>query len=184
MDMAALDYLRKWHCYGWAFRDILKFGNKMRVHAVGNPIQTGKQPAILYDRASGCGIVLFNRNTRDITIECWSRWSDPSQPNAKQYPGWPVKINQLENYGRKAYGYLPKIQVAGMNDPVVQVIDQENEEVIYTLRIRGTSFQPWVFKDGIYRVEVGELGTDQVKVLRDLKPRRMVDGAGVVEIKL
>jgi alkaline phosphatase D len=24
MDMAALDYLRKWYCYGWAFRDILK----------------------------------------------------------------------------------------------------------------------------------------------------------------
>jgi len=81
-----------------------------------------------------------------------------------------VKINQLDNYERKAYGYLPKIQVTGMTDPVVQVIDGENGEVLYKLRIRGTSFQPWVFKDGIYRVNVGELGTDWVKFLRDLRP--------------
>ena len=160
------------------------FGNKMTVHAVGNPTQTGKQPAILYDRASGYGIVRFNRNTRAITIECWPRWSDPSQPDAVQYPGWPVNINQLDNYGRKAYGYLPKIQVAGMTDPIVQVIDQENGDVLYTLRIRGTSFQPWVFKDGIYRVHVGELGTDKVKVLRDLRPGKMAEGGGIVEIEL
>ena len=95
-----------------------------------------------------------------------------------------MKISQLDNYGRKAYGYLPKIQVTGMTDPGVQVIDQESGEVVYTLRIRGTSFQPWVFKDGIYRVDVGELGTDRVKVLRDLRPGRMVDGAGVIEIEL
>jgi len=53
-----------------------------------------------------------------------------------------VKINQLDNYGRKAYGYLPKIRVTGMTDPVVQEIDGENGEVLYKLRIRGTSFQP------------------------------------------
>ena len=156
----------------------------MTVHAVGNPTQTGKQPAILYDRASGYGIVRFNRNTRDITIECWSRWSDPSQPDVKQYPGWPVKINQLDNYGRKAYGYLPTIQVTGLTDPVVQVIDQQNGEVLYTLRIRGMSFQPWVFEDGLYRVDVGELGTDRVKVLRDLRPGRMGDEAGIIEVEL
>ena len=69
-------------------------------------------------------------------------------------------------------------------DLVVQVIDQENDEVLYTLRIRGTSFQPWVFKDGIYRVHVGELGTERVRVLRDLRPGRMVDRAGVIEIEL
>ena len=36
---------------------------------------------------------------------------------------------QLDNYGRKAYGYLPEIQVTGMTDPVVQGIDVENGEV-------------------------------------------------------
>ena len=72
----------------------------------------------------------------------------------------------------------------GTTDPVVQVIDQEKGEVVYTLRIRGTSFQPWVFEDGIYRVDVGELGTDRAKVLRDLRSGRMGDGACVIEINL
>ena len=71
-----------------------------------------------------------------------------------------------------------------MTDPVVKVIDEENGEVLYTLRIRGTSLQPWVFKDGIYRVDIGELGTDRVKVLKDLKPGRMADGGGIVEVEL
>ena len=71
-----------------------------------------------------------------------------------------------------------------MIDPVVQVIDQQNGEVVYTLRIRGTSFQPWVFKDGIYRVHVGELGTDRVKVLRDFRPGKTADEGGVSEIEL
>ena len=95
-----------------------------------------------------------------------------------------MKINQLDNYGRKAYGYLPKIQETGMNDPVVQVMDGENGKVLYTLRIRGTSFQHRVFKDGIYRVDVGELGTDRVKLLRDLRPGRMADEAGIMKIEL
>ena len=95
-----------------------------------------------------------------------------------------MKISQLDNYGRKAYGYLPKIQVTGMTDPGVQVIDQESGEVVYTLRIRGTSFQPWVFKDGIYRVDGGELETDQVKVMWDLRLGRMADGIGIVWAEL
>ena len=95
-----------------------------------------------------------------------------------------MKINQLDNYGRKAYGYLPKIQVTGMTDPVVQVLDEENGEVLYSLRIRGTSFQPWVVKDGIYRVHFGELGTDRVMVLKHLRSGRMADGGGVIEIEL
>ena len=50
-----------------------------------------------------------------------------------------------------------------------QVINQENGEVVYTLRINGTSFQPWVFKNGIYRVDVGELGTNRVRLLEILE---------------
>jgi len=45
-----------------------------------------------------------------------------------------------------------------MTDPLVQVIDESNGEVVYTLRIRGTTFRPKVFAEGRYRVKVGEQG--------------------------
>ncbi len=144
------------------------FGNFMTVHAVSNPYFTGKKPSRLYDRATGYGIVRLNRKTRDITIECWPRWVDPAGENAEQYSGWPVKINQMDNYGRKAAAWLPTVEVTGINNPVVQVIDESKNETIYTLRINGSSFRPKVFKTGSYTINVGEKGTDNFKVFNNI----------------
>jgi len=43
-----------------------------------------------------------------------------------------------------------------MNDPVVQVINEKSKEVVYTLRINGSAWQPKVFKEGLYTIHVGE----------------------------
>ena len=52
-----------------------------------------------------------------------------------------------------------------MTDAVVQVVDESNDEIVYTLRITGRRFRPWVFKRGAYTIRVGELGTARVKTL-------------------
>jgi len=77
------------------------FGNKMTVHAVSNPFAHGIAPADINDRAPGYGIVLFDRATRRITLANWPRWVDPSKPGARPYPGWPVRIHQDDNGGRR-----------------------------------------------------------------------------------
>ena len=159
--------------YTGEFKDA--FGNFMTVHAVSNPVISGHEPAALYDRAPGYGIVRLNKATRKITIECWPRYADPSAPGAQQYPGWPITIDQLDNYGRKAAAWLPTISVQGMTDPVVQVVDADSGEVVYTLRIKGDRFQPKVFKAGKYDVHVGEPGTSRMKVLRGLEASAVND---------
>ena len=146
--------------YTGEFKD--GFGNKITVHAISNPVFTGKKPAKLYDRATGYGIVRFNRNTRDITIECWPRQANPETD--KQYDGWPVVINQSDNFLRNASLYLPEIKVKGMKDPVIQVIDKKSNEIVYTLRINGTSYIPKVSRSGDYIIVV-EPGTEKEKVL-------------------
>jgi alkaline phosphatase D len=154
--------------YTGRFRD--GWGNCMTVHAVANPVLSGHEPAALYDRAPGYGIVRFHRETRDITIECWPRWVDPARPGAAQYPGWPITVNQLDNYGREAAAHLPTIAVTNMVDPVIEVIDEgDDQETVYTIRIRGTSFRPPVFKPGLYTVKVGEPGTPRMKTLKHLE---------------
>ncbi|MDP6963536.1 MAG: alkaline phosphatase D family protein, partial [Planctomycetota bacterium] len=65
------------------------FGNPVTVVAVANPVQSGLEPAALYDRMPGYGIVRF---ADDITIECWPRWVDPSSSDAFQFEGWPVVL--------------------------------------------------------------------------------------------
>jgi alkaline phosphatase D len=146
----------------YAGRFLDGFGNRITVHAVSNPVVSGREPALLHDRAPGYGIVRFHKKSRDVQIECWPRWADPSKPDAAQYPGWPITVNQLDNYGRAAAAWLPTVKVAGMTDPVVRVIDEADGEVVYTLRIAGTSFRPKAFREGAHTIVVGEPGTDRL----------------------
>ncbi|MFC1629001.1 alkaline phosphatase D family protein [Gemmatimonadota bacterium] len=146
------------------------FGNRMTVHAVSNPFLTGIEPTNLHDRVPGYGIVHLNRTTREITIECWPRWTDPSEPEAEQYPGWPVTLHQLDNYSREPAGYLPRIVVEGIEDPVVQVIVENTGEIIYSLRISGQSFQPRVFSlEGTYTLFVGDPDLEKGERITGLK---------------
>ncbi|MCD6354987.1 MAG: alkaline phosphatase D family protein, partial [Prolixibacteraceae bacterium] len=98
------------------------FGNKMTVLAIANPIKTGKKPANLYDRSTGYGIITFDKKERTITFANWPRFANP-ESGGKPYAGWPITITQEDNYGRKAYAYLPPLKVKGITDPVVQVIN-------------------------------------------------------------
>jgi hypothetical protein len=143
-------------------------GNKVTVLAVANPGPEENHDK-LTTRAAGFGVVRFNKKTREITMECWPRNVDITDPDTKQYPGWPRAIKQQDNYGRKAVAYLPTIEVDGMTDPVVQVIDESNDEIAYTLRINGTSFRPKVFKTGKYTVKIGQQGTDKMKTFTGIQ---------------
>jgi len=142
-------------------------GNKITMLAVANPTPEENHDK-LTTRAAGFGVVKFNKKTREITIECWPRNIDVASPKAGQYPGWPRTIRQQDNYGRKPVAYLPTIQVSGMANPVVQVIDESSGEIIYTIRINATSYRPGVFKDGTYTVKVGAIGTAKTKTLTGL----------------
>ena len=48
------------------------------------------------------------------------------------------------------------LKIEGETDPVIQVVNEENNEVVYTLRIMGNTFQPKVFKPGTYTIHIGE----------------------------
>ncbi|HIQ22572.1 MAG TPA: hypothetical protein EYH34_15210, partial [Planctomycetes bacterium] len=139
-------------------------GNKITVWAAANPSPKPNDDR-LTTRAAGFGVVRFNKKNRTITMECWPRNVDISDPNAKQYPGWPKTIHQWDNYGRRAAAWLPTLRVSGMEDPVVQVIDEEKGEIVYTLRIKGRTFRPKVFHKGTYTVKVG----DQRKRMKVIK---------------
>lgn len=125
------------------------FGNKLTMAAYANPTPENYQ-------GTGFGIVRFKKSTRDIAMECWPRFVDVTKPNATQYPGWPLTVDQLDNYGREAIAWLPTLMIDGPDDPVVQIIDEDTGNVVYTLRINGRRFSPKVFREGTYTVRVGE----------------------------
>ena len=147
------------------------FANKVTVWAVANPSPEANHDK-LTTRAAGFGVVRFHKKDRTITIECWPRNVDVTDPQARQYPGWPKTIKQSDNYGRKAAAYLPTLKVRGMDDPVVQVIDEADGQIVYTLRIKGREFRPKVFHKGSYTVKVGQQGKrmKEIKGCKALAP--------------
>ena len=133
------------------------FGNKMTVYSVANPAQTNRRPGLIYDRATGYGIIRFNKKERTMTIECWPRYVNPLENPEGQYDGWPVTIQQDANYGQKAEGYLPEMVITGLDAPVVQIYNESTNSLVYAKRLNKKRFKPKVFDpDATYRIRVGE----------------------------
>ena len=151
--------------YTGLFHDGL--ANKITVWAVANPSPEENRDK-LTTRAAGFGIVRFNKPRRTITLECWPRNVDATDPKTRQYPGWPKTIRQTDNYGRRAAAYLPTLKISGVEDPVVQVIDESDGQIVYTLRIKGRVFRPKVFRKGKYTVKVGDQD-DRMKELKGIE---------------
>ena len=145
------------------------FGNKMTVYAVSNPTLTGQEPSRLHDRSPGYGIARFFRSSRKIVYENWPRWADPSSPEGKPYPGWPIEFQQEDNFGKGAHAYLPKISVGGISNPVIQIIDEKTEDIVYTLRLKTSTYRPRVFKPGLYTIKIGEPGTSKMSILNNVQ---------------
>jgi len=155
--------------YAGSFYDA--FGNRLTMHAYANPefgiknyryVVSDKNPL---RGADGFGVVRFNKKQRTITMECWPRLTDVSKPDAEQYDGWPITVTQADNYGREAVAWLPELAL-GTPNPVVTVIDQATNDVVYAIRIKGNTFQPKVFTNGTYTVMIDD---GQRRMIKDLK---------------
>ena len=145
------------------------FGNKMTVKAVANPHNMHKEPAILHNRSVGYGLVTFNKKDRTIKTDCFRRFEDPTQPNA-QFPGWPQLIKQEDNFGKKAKGYLPTIAISGLTKPVVQIINEKTNDIVYSLRLPSNTFKAKVFDTATtYTIKVGEPDSHLWQVKRNIQ---------------
>ncbi len=133
--------------------------NKVFVYALGNP-EGSRDPDRLrqaHIRASGFSIVRLDHDARTYTCESYKFSVDVTDNKADdQFSGFPYTIKQLDNYGRKPYGYLQEFTADGMADPIVKVYDEETDELLYAIRAKGKRFRPWVFGEGKYTVRIGD----------------------------
>ena len=138
------------------------FNNKVTNFGAANP---EKKPSgnVLNTRSAGFGIVRLNTKTRDITMECWPRNVDITSKDAKQYPGWPRTISQFDNYNPPSWGKLGELSF-DVENPVVQVVDADSNEILYTVRAVGKTFTPGVPKGQSFVVKAGKDAADKVVI--------------------
>jgi hypothetical protein len=157
------------------FRD--SFGHPMTVLAVADGAHQPRQPVLerLHDKVSGLGLVRFDKRNRKTTVECWPLLADVTQPGT-QFRGWPQTFDVLENDGRKPVAYLPRLEIRGSRDPLIEVIDESSGELVYCLRPGQTSWQPQTFSKGKFTVRVSEPESGKEKVLKGLEAEVKNDG--------
>ena len=150
------------------------FGNKITVKGIANPHDIDREPSMVFDKAPGYSIISFDKSTRDIDIAVWPRWAGPDQaaPDNLPYKDWPIKINQLENYGRNVAGYLSAVEVNGSE--VLQVIDEEDDEVLYVHKpVTGVFYPPVFDRSSRYTIRKSKDGklissSENLKATKDI----------------
>jgi hypothetical protein len=135
-------------------------GNLITMVAYANPADVRDER----QRGDGYGIVRFDKRSRQITFECWPRFSDARAGEAAQFAGWPITVNMRENDGREPKAWLPELQFQNADNPVVQVIEEASGEVLYTVRVPGAKFRPPVFAPGRYTIRAGRNRPDAVRL--------------------
>jgi hypothetical protein len=61
-------------------------------------------------RRDGFGFIRFNKKEKSVTFESWDRFTDVTQPDAKQMPGWPRTIKQVQKEGEPVVWKLLPIE--------------------------------------------------------------------------
>lgn len=158
------------------FKDGL--GNRISMLAYANPdnIKDERQ------RADGYGVVKFKKSTREITIECWPRFSDAKQGDRAQFPGWPITLPVSANDGRMVAGWLPEIVFPEGTRPVVQLIRDATGEVVYTYRIDSNRFQPHVYALEKHSLRAGVDKPDRM-ILSSAQPQSIQSGQPAVKVE-
>jgi hypothetical protein len=138
------------------------FGNLITMRAYANP----NPSRIDYDRwraqGAGFGVIRFDKVNRTITMECWPRGCDLTDPDCRQYPGWPVVISQMDNYGFPEGTFLPTLIIEGAENPIIQILAEPSGDILYTLRIAGNRFRPPVGHAGTYTIRILADGREAV----------------------
>lgn len=145
------------------------FGHPMTVLAVKNgpPRPSPEIIQNLIDKTSGFGMVRFDKAKRTITVECWPFGSNFGQPNAAQFDTWPIVTNQLDQYARQPNAQLPKLQISGAKNPLVEVLDAKGE-LVHAIRVKTSEWQPGVFAKGKYTVRVSDPERGKSATVKDL----------------
>ncbi|MEN9360857.1 MAG: hypothetical protein RL095_2392 [Verrucomicrobiota bacterium] len=147
-------------------------GNKIFVYAVANP--EGSSHSNRYRRAdikvSGFSIVRIDPETR--TYECASYRFLPS-PDGRPipFPGFPLLVHQRDNFPAQSTRRLPEVRYQDCPEPVLKVYSQKTGELIYALRLKTQSIQPWAYSDAAHKVVIGDPDQDDWLTFINQSPR-------------
>ncbi len=145
------------------------FGNRLTVLAYANGAVAPQGDVLerMRQKASGYGLVTFNKKERTIRFDCWPYLADPAQD--EQFPGWPITVREQDNARRKPHAFLPRLRFEELVSPVVEVIDEATGELVYALRVNTPEFDPPIYTPGTYTIRILQPESGLVREVKGIK---------------
>ena len=140
----------------WTGNYLDGLGNKITMLAYANPTNRKDEK----QRADGYGLAHFNKKTGLVTFECFKRFTDVTTDKDSQFPGWPLSFHSRDNDGRKPVGHI-SYQVE-IENPVIQVINENSKEILYTTRLKKSQGQLPVYSTDPHTIKIGKNQATQV----------------------
>ncbi|MBR9759362.1 hypothetical protein GYB43_03530 [bacterium] len=134
----------------WTGNYLDGLGNKLTMLAYANPPNRNDEK----QRADGYGLARFKKSTREVTFECYKRFTDVTTDKDSQFPGWPITFNARNNDGRKPTAYID--YEVDLKNPVVQVINDTTKEILYTARLQKPSGKLPIYSSDPHTVKIGK----------------------------
>ena len=134
----------------WTGNYLDGLGNKLTMLAYANPEDRSDEKK----RSDGYGLARFNKETNEVTFECYKRFTDVTKDKDSQFAGWPLTFNARNNDGRKPTGHIA--YSVDLKNPVVQVINETTKEILYTARQQKPSGKLPVYSNDPHTVKIGK----------------------------
>ena len=134
----------------WTGNYLDGLGNKLTMLAYANPPNRNDEK----QRADGYGLARFKKSTREVTFECYKRFTDVTTDKDSQFPGWPITFNARNNDGRMPTAHID--YEVDLKNPVVQVINDTTKEILYTARLQKPSGKLPVYSSDPHTVKIGK----------------------------
>lgn len=134
----------------WTGNYLDGLGNKLTMLAYANPPNRNDEK----QRADGYGLARFKKSTREVTFECYKRFTDVTTDKDSQFPGWPITFNARNNDGRKPTAHID--YEVDLKNPVVQVINDTTKEILYTARLQKPSGKLPIYSSDPHTVKIGK----------------------------
>jgi len=152
-----------------AARDLVEGRADARFQGVAAPDDDDAAQRALAGAGAGIGLVTLETASGRVELTRLLPGRGPDQPS-RVIDGWPLVHHPWPAAMPAVFGHLPPVRVTGLPTPVVQVIDADDDSLVYSFRAEHPVILPRIPRPGRYRLRIGEPGTLHERTYDTLTP--------------
>lgn len=137
------------------------FSHKISISNLVNPTDTFIKQEKLKDQSNGFAILRFQKESQQLEVEFISIKGLKAIERAT--------LESYQNFKFYYNAYLPILKINGLKStPIIEIIDQKNQESIYKLKLPAYEFQPLAPAMGVFTIKIFDRENTKSQIFTDI----------------